>query len=181
MGGRAGEYVVSIDDLQGTYQVKAPKTPAAFTTSALSVSSSDVKPGDNVTISATVTNTGETQGSYEVRLKINDEVIETKEALLAGGASENITFTTARDESGSYVIDIGGLTSLLVVKEDTPPSEQIPLPLEPSESTSDMEPIPTSKTNWGLISGIITGLIVLAGVTFYLVVLRRRVAPKSSK
>ena len=64
--------------------------------------------GENVEISAVVTNTGECDGNCEVTLKINGAIIETKEILLVGGASEELGFTTTLDTAGKKIIDVNG-------------------------------------------------------------------------
>jgi hypothetical protein len=46
--------------------------PAEFIISSLSITPSKVKPGEKVTVSTVVTNTGGTEGSYTAILKINE-------------------------------------------------------------------------------------------------------------
>ncbi|MDH5440016.1 MAG: hypothetical protein OEY31_05385, partial [Candidatus Bathyarchaeota archaeon] len=59
--------------------------PAEFTVSGLEVSPTEVEVGEEVTISATVTNTGEGNGFYNVVLKINEVSEDDETVLLAGG------------------------------------------------------------------------------------------------
>ncbi len=95
--------------------------PAAFTTSALSISPTEVDIGKSVTISVLVTNTGDLTGSYEVTLKIANVAVATKDVTLAGGASQTVIFTTARDVTGTYSVNVNGLSGTLTVKVPVAP------------------------------------------------------------
>ncbi len=48
-------------------------------------------------------------GSYNVILKINDEVVATKEVTLDVNASEEVTFTIDKQEAGGYKVEVNGL------------------------------------------------------------------------
>jgi hypothetical protein len=66
-----GTYTVDVNGLSGTFTVKAPPVlpaPAAFEVSQLSISPAEVQVGEAVTVSATVANTDEVDGSYTVTL-----------------------------------------------------------------------------------------------------------------
>jgi len=138
----AGSYTVSVDALSRTFVVKPPPAPAAFATSVLSVTPAEVDIGGRVTISVLVANTGDLAGSYEVTLKINNVVVDTKDVTLAGGTSQTVTFTTSRDIAGSYTVNVDALSGTFVVK---PP------------------PVPPKPINWWLISGIVAGCIIIGG------------------
>ena len=132
--------------------VEVPVKPAVFTTSSLSISPTEADIEQSVTISVLVANTGDVTGSYEVTLKINNVAVATQDVTLAGGASQTVTFTTAKDAAGTYTVNIDGLSGTLVVK--APPVE-VPAPI-----------------NWPLIGGIIAAVVVIALIIFFLV--RRR-------
>ena len=61
---------------------------------------------EDVTISVLVINTGDLTGTYEVTLKIDNVTVASKDVTLAGGASQTVTFTTAKDAAGVYTIDV---------------------------------------------------------------------------
>ena len=93
-------------------------TPAAFSVSALEITQAEVDIGEEVIISVLVTNSGDGAGSYEVVLKIDDAVIATEDVVdLAGGDSQRVTFTTAKDSAGMATVDVNGLGASFVVKE----------------------------------------------------------------
>ncbi len=138
-----------------------PEVPVAvFRISELDISPAEVDIGDTVTISAQVANTGDLEGTYQATLKIDDEVIETKEVTLAGGASQTVSFTTSVNTAGSYRLNVDDLSGTFVVREADPPP---PPPLPPSL------PLPTTPKNWWLIGGITAACIILGVGTALLV------------
>jgi len=160
----AGTYTAAVDGLSGTFTVKAPivtpppppappaPIPAAFTTSALAISPAEVDVEQSVTISVLVTNTGELSGSYEVTLKVDNIVVDAKYVTLAGGASQTVTFVTAKDAAGTYTAAVDGLSGTFTVKAPT-------VPVKPG-------------LNWWLIGGIIA--VVIIALVVWLVLRRRR-------
>jgi hypothetical protein len=137
---------------------------AAFVSSKLSISPSEVYIGETVTISVVITNTGDGAGSYEVSLKINGKVEATKGVTLNAGAIEGVTFATAKDVAGSYSVAVNGLSGSFTVKEKPPPPPPptVPPPVIP----------PAPVINWPLIWGIVGGVVVVAIIIF--LVARRR-------
>ncbi len=123
-----------------TYALLAYIRPAAFMTSSLSISPAEVGIEQNVTISVLVGNTGALTGSYEVTLKVNFSVVETKSITLAGGGSQRVSFTTTEDRTGDYVVDVNGLRGTFTVAEEGVPPEDQPddepeVPLAPADFT----------------------------------------------
>jgi subtilase family serine protease len=112
-----------IDHFSG-YAILASTRPAAFTVSSLSVSPGEVDIGEVVTISVLVANTGDASGIHEVVLKVNNVVVKTKDMTLAGGASQTVTFTIAKDVAGTYTANVNGLSDTFTVK--IPPAPPAP-------------------------------------------------------
>jgi len=123
-----------------------PTAPAAFSLSNLQIVPSQSKiwqvvtfvkkSGEEVTITADITNSGGQEGSYTAILKINGEVRGTREIVLGPGQSEQVVFTVSDNEPGQYTVVLGSLSG---------------------EFTT------LSWTNWWLIGGIIAALIILLG------------------
>ena len=104
------------------FTVIAFTSPAAFITDALTVSPKEISSGQEVTIGVTVTNTGDLAGSHLVTLKIDNEVIDSKEVTLAGQTSQEVAFsTTANYDAGDYAISVNGLSGTLTIKEPMMP------------------------------------------------------------
>jgi len=148
-----------------TFSTLGEAPVANFVSAELFISPSEVAIGESVTISVDVANTGEEAGNYTVTLKIDGVVEATREVALDAGASEEITFTTAKDVAGSYAVDVNGLSGSFTVKEKLAPPSSTPTPTPTST--------PTSEVNWPLIWGVIGGTIVV-GVIIFLVARKPR-------
>jgi hypothetical protein len=85
-------------------------TGPAFSLSNLKVSPAEVRPGDMVSVTATITNTGEKESTFTVYLNVNGEVVDSKVVTLPGGVSDSITFTMLAEKAGDYSIEVGGAT-----------------------------------------------------------------------
>jgi hypothetical protein len=142
----AGSYAVAVDGLTGSFSVVAP---AMFSLSNLSVTPQEVKPKEAVTITVSVANTGGTQGSYTVVLKIDEVKEAEKTVTVAAGSSQSVSFTVTRDVAGTYAVVVDGLIGSFSV---TPPV----------------------KLNWPVVGGIIGGVVIIGLLVFYF--LRRRAA-----
>jgi len=139
--------------------------PAAFSLSSLTISPSEVAPGESVTISTEVANTGDVAGSYKVTLKINGVVEATKEITVNAGDSQKVNFTTSRDVAGTYSVDINGLSGSFTVRKKAappPPTPTLPAP-------------PPAPINWPAIWSVVGGVII-AGIIIFLTTRRKRKA-----
>ncbi len=180
------------------FTVIAYTTPAKIIINGITVTPAEVYPEEGVTVSVTVTNTGDLTGSYDVTLKINDLVLQTRKVTLDGGKSKLISFTVTAAAPGEYTVSINGLQSKFTVKEPEPegtvaevtaPEPPTPSPtptLQPTEKpltpppaeekpaiVSPVESVPPSSSNWGLIVlYVVAGVIVIGLVTLYFI--RRR-------
>ncbi len=131
----------------------------------MTVSPAEVDIGESLTISVLLTNTGDLLGGYQVTLKIDNVEIATEDVTLAGGASQTVTFTTAKDVSGTYSVTVDSLSGTLTVK---PPPVPPPKPAPPVPS-----PTPPTAGNQWLIVGIIAGCIII-GLIIWLIIRRLR-------
>ncbi|MBA7601441.1 hypothetical protein ES703_08514 [subsurface metagenome] len=159
---RAGNLAVSDKD---TFITQGEAPAAIFTSSALSISPSEVNIGETVTISVLVANTGTAAGDYVVMLKINDVAEAIKKVTVAAGASKEVIFTTSKD-AGSYSVDVNGLSGSFTVKEEVAPAPPAPPPPAPPPEVK-------APINWPLVGGIIGGVIIVGLLIFFLVVRRR--------
>jgi hypothetical protein len=83
--------------------------PAGFMVGDLQVSPAQVKTGETVTVSVILTNTGGTEGTCRVTLKVNGLVADFKVISLGGGESTTVTFTTSGSRAGNFDVDVDGL------------------------------------------------------------------------
>jgi len=105
-----GTYVVGVDGLTSTFTVTRPVVPPVFVLSNLTISPEEVVAGEEVTINAGVSNTGDVEGAYTVTLYVNGTVVGTSALTVPGGGSETVRFTLAEEEPGTYVVAVDGLT-----------------------------------------------------------------------
>lgn len=93
-----------------------PPAPAAFKITKLLITPIEAKPGENVTITAEVTNTGGSEGSYTVELKVNQVAVARQTVTILAGLSKAVTFTIARDAIGTYQVTVNSISKEFVVK-----------------------------------------------------------------
>jgi len=149
--------------------------PAAFTTSSLAISPAEVAPGEMVTISVSVANTGGMEGSYTAVLKINGVKEADKSVTVDVGTSQRVTFTATEKEAGKYLVAVNGLSGSFTV---VAPVVVAPLPKPPAPAPAPAPapptPPPAKGINWPVLSGFIAGAVVLIVVVVLLATRRRR-------
>ena len=96
-----------------------------FKVTNLQITPNEVKPGEEVTVSVLVTNAGREAGSYDVVLKVNGSVENTKTVMLGGGESIEVKFKISSEKAGTYIVEVADLKGEFKVKE--PPSSMMPV------------------------------------------------------
>jgi hypothetical protein len=149
--------LLATTDTEGQATVELPVgdhelmvTHATFVLSDLTINPDKVKVGETVQISVKVTNSSIVPGTYNVVLKLDGTEIDSKDVTLEGGASETVSFTVTREESGTYGIEIDGLSGNFRVSAP-------------------------AVIDWPLIGGIIGGVIVIAAAVVVFLRSRRAV------
>ena len=163
-----------------------PPEPATFRIGSLAISPGEVDIGKTVTIKTTVSNTGAVSGTFDVILKINDELVTHEEVTVSPGASQEVTFTTSKRTAGTYTVNVNGQTGKFVVKGPPvvvkgPPAPPPPKPAPVPPPTPTPLPAPTplppavpTAIPWAVISAIFAGVIII-GIVIWQVLIRRRV------
>ncbi len=164
---------------------KLPPEPAAFKVSGLTITPAEVVVGKSVTISATVSNTGDLSGSYEITLKINNVARTTQTITLAGAAKQKVTFTQTLDKAGTYTVSLAGLSGTFTVKAPPapppappvkPPAPPAPAPPAPAPPVTPPAPAPAppapQAVNLLVIGGILAAAIIIAIIIW--VIIRRQ-------
>jgi len=108
--------------LDATSQAKLPDV-GELTVSDLSITPSTVETGDPVTISVEISNDGLLQFSEGVTLKIDGTSEESEMVTLMPGDSETVTWTVSEATSGTYSVEVEGLTGSFTVEEPEPEPE----------------------------------------------------------
>jgi hypothetical protein len=104
--------------LNGNLTSKGSATTAKFTVAGLNIAPASVKTGETVTVTATVTNSDGSQGTYSVILKVNGAQEATKDLTLNAGATEKVSFNIKKTAAGTYSVDVNGQTSQFTVTQD---------------------------------------------------------------
>jgi len=102
-----------------------PPTPPAeplFVVSNMSISPTQVEPGQAVTISVEVRNDGNADGSYTLNLTINGELQDSREIVLAPGETRTLTYKVSRSEAGDYNVTLDGQSGTFTVVPVSPPA-----------------------------------------------------------
>lgn len=127
-----GTYSISVGSSESTLVVEKP-SPPEFRLSDLEVNPDEVEVGDNVFVTAKISNIGGTQGSYTAELKIDGITIEKEQLTISAGADYKLVFKLCKCLPGTYKVTLGYLASQFVVNEPprpvtnyTPPSSSSP-------------------------------------------------------
>ena len=101
-----------------------PPPPANFVVTNLLVFPVEVEPGETVTIEAEVTNSGGSTGDYTATLKINGTIVDSISITLDPGEDETVSFSIAKEATGTYLVQLAGLEGTFTVTEpaELPPS-----------------------------------------------------------
>ena len=134
--------------------------PASFIISDLSVTPSEVVPGQEVIVSAVVTNNGGSEGKYNIVLKVNGTEEGQKEVTLGAGDSQEVSFELVKNVAGLYEMEVNGLTGSFVVEE----AVVAPLP-SPAQ--------PLLPINLWLIAGLIAGAAIVSIAVWQLATRRK--------
>jgi len=148
--------------LDGDFIVRAA---AEFQTSNLAITPDEVKAGEEVEISFTVTNIGDLAGTYEATLEINGAEEDAKTLTLVGGETRTVSFTLSKETAGTYNVSVDGLSGEFSVVTPTPPPAK-----SPSNITFSVSPTQVDKGNSVTVSGAISP--VKAGVPVTLTYLK---------
>ena len=83
-----------------------PYAPANFTVDRPTVSAAEVTVGTPVTVSINVTNNGSLSGSYDLTMKVNGNIQDTKTVTVDGKTTQIATFTVTENVAGTYIVSI---------------------------------------------------------------------------
>jgi hypothetical protein len=96
--------------------VGACAKPAAFEVTELIINPDVVMPNDEVTVTATVDNTGGTEGAYTAILTMDGQEVERKDVLIGSGATKTAVFElTSPETDGDYTLSVGEANANLQV------------------------------------------------------------------
>lgn len=158
-----GVYTIEIGGLSGQLQVVKP---AEFELSSLVVTPKEVAPGEEVTVTVDVTNTGGLEGNYTCTLVVRKNVQESKEVSLDSEETKTITFTfTPSYAGGSNNIEVGELTEeIRTLRPADIKVEDVSISPTIAEVGSSVT-VTVSVRNWGDVEGAYTVALKLDDVS----------------
>ena len=144
---------------------------AEFSVSELDPQSAELEePGETITVSATVTNEGDLEGSTDVALTLDGEEVDSQSVTLAGDASEEVSFdvNTGDLEPGTYIHGVSAgdddTQGSLTIGQGSTPTET------PTETETQTDTPADSDDGAGF--GVVIALLAFMGVA--LLAARRR-------
>ena len=93
--------------------------PTAFQAANLAINPTEVNLGVEIIITAQVTNTADTEGTYGAGLMINDVTVETTEVTMASGESRPLSFVGSMATPGTYEVTWAELVGEFLVPKLT--------------------------------------------------------------
>lgn len=111
----AGSYTVQVGDLSDTFTVLSPAT---FDLSALRLSATEAEIGDQITVSATIQNSGDLDGEYEYIIDVDGVVIDTEMITIEGGESSTKEYTITAETPGTHTVTISDESVTFTVAEE---------------------------------------------------------------
>ncbi|WP_440989486.1 DUF7827 domain-containing protein [Haloarchaeobius baliensis] len=188
------EFTVNVNNGAATADgsVAEAAAPAAFEVSDLSAPGTATV-GDEVTATATVANTGGTEGTTTVEFTFGGDVVDSQEVTLAPGESTTVEFSITADvEAGTYTHGISAgdssQTAEITVEADTtqtptqtatPTATQTATPTAtatatPTEAPTDTDAPDTTEGDDGGQPGFGIGVALVALMGAALLALRRQ-------
>jgi len=100
--------------------ISCAPSPAQYEVSDLAISPAAVEVYGEVTIRASVTNTGGVAGNYTASLSIGGCAIDAQAVTLAPGASTELAFHYMPETKGNLTVEVGEASGILLVTEPPP-------------------------------------------------------------
>ena len=90
--------------------------PSSLILNSINFTPSEVSVGELFVLSFMAKNTGETAGTFKIELRIDDEVVDTKNVFLEAGSTEQVSFEIIQNTPGLHVIAVNEIESIINVK-----------------------------------------------------------------
>ena len=136
--------------------VREPATPEV---TGLSADRTEVRPGEQVTLAATVENPTSRPGRREVSVRQDETVATSRQVRLAPGGTAEVTATVSLSETGSHQFETGDRSvTVRVVAAETPTATDAS---EGTTDTADTADTGASGPGFGLLAAL-AGLAALA-------------------
>ena len=128
--------------------ISATASEADVTVTEVTVSPESVEIGENVTITATVENTGNTIENVTIMFKINEEEVKSVNVTVEANATETVEYMVAEEEAGIYEVTVDGVSASFTVTAPTTPTPSPSPTVSPTATitpTPEVTPTPTPE------------------------------------
>ena len=159
MKGEPGRYVVQLGELTTSFII--------LEASNLKVSPSEVEVDQPVTVTADLQNAAETQAAYHCSLVLEGKEVEAQDITVAGGSTGKVTFELSQATSGTYNVELLGLSGSFKVLK---PAEfkVVSLDIAPNPiKVGDETTITVTIENVGGATGTYNATLLLDGGVYY--------------
>ncbi|MGA9048320.1 MAG: Ig domain-containing protein [Dehalococcoidia bacterium] len=124
IAGSSPSFASSSTPTSGSLATSATPAATTFTFSDLTAVPEAVSPGENVTLSVRVINSGLSEATGDVVLSINGAAELHKEVTVGPGKSQPVSFALSEGDPGNYKVSVGTLSTEFMVLNASPPGEQ---------------------------------------------------------
>jgi hypothetical protein len=110
-------FCLALSLLVTSFSCKAPvpEAQADFEVISLGVDPCLAETGQEITVTARIANIGNAQGTYTAILKVDGAQIEKEDVTITPMSSEWVTFKIVRDVTGTYLVNVGDMTTTGIV------------------------------------------------------------------
>lgn len=93
-----------------------PTSPARFEVTALNVSSPVINTGDELTVTAKVSNYGGLPGNFEEPLLLDGRQVDFRQITIQAGTVKSITYKISTEQPGQHTLQLGSLKASFIVR-----------------------------------------------------------------
>jgi hypothetical protein len=111
-----GTYEIRVGDKSTSIEVEK-SLPAVLKLSDLKLNMEQANPGEEVIVTAIVSNTGGSPGNYIAELKVNGTAEQADKVTLPPGVNYNLVFKIVKNDPGTYTVVIDDQTAQFIVPE----------------------------------------------------------------
>jgi hypothetical protein len=111
-----GTYEIRVGDKSASIEVEK-SLPAILKLSDLKLNMEQANPGEEIVVTALLSNTGGSAGNYIAEIKINGTAEQAEKLVLPPGVNYNLAFKIIKNDPGTYTVAIGDLTTQFTVIE----------------------------------------------------------------
>ncbi|MBM3292061.1 hypothetical protein FJY84_05235 [Candidatus Bathyarchaeota archaeon] len=119
VGKAEGEYTVKLGDQSSIFKVISAG-PALFTLTEIIVNPVKCRPGENVTIDFMVKNSGGSYGSYDCKVYVDRNYVDTATVSLIPNQQEWIRMSYSTNSIGGHLVQIADKSAVFTVATDAP-------------------------------------------------------------